>query len=62
MKIKVGKVTHNVGYALWKLPKLEGETDQEFLDRAIGMDNALRECDEARSAELTRKYMESHNS
>lgn len=49
MKIKVGKVIHNVGYALWELNRLEGETAQEFLIRAISIDNALRECDERRA-------------
>ena len=52
MIIKVKGVRHSVGYALWKLYRLEGETEQGFLDRAIGIDNALRECDEARAKKL----------
>ena len=57
MKIRVKGVTHNIGYALWKLYKLEGESDQEFLDRATSIDNALRECDDKRMAKVAERNL-----
>lgn len=49
MEIKVKGIKSNVGYALWALNRLTGETEQEFLDRAVSIDNALRKCDGARN-------------
>ena len=48
MKIKVNGKIHHVGYALWALPKLEGESNRQFLNRAIAIDDAMRACDDAR--------------
>ena len=50
MDIKVNGKTYQVGYALWKLSKLEGESNRQFLNRAIAIDNVMRECDDARMA------------